>query len=161
MIKEVQGDILKLIKELEEQDKYVVVLHQANCFNTLGRARGIAGVLDKAYPQIATVDQATIKGDPNKLGTYTKARIHERLWIINVYGQYNYGMNKNIVYTDYNALGQGLVEAVNEVLQFIPNAAFVLPKRIGSGLSNGSYEIIRNTILEPIFSNLDSYFVYI
>ena len=70
-------------------------------------------------------------------------------------------MNKNIVYTDYNALGQGLVEAVNEVLQFIPNAAFVVPKYIGSGLSNGSYEIIRNTILEPIFSNLDSYFVYI
>ena len=58
-------DILKYFEE--NKDKKLILFHQTNCFNTLGRARWLAGVLDKKFIEIVQADQKTIKGDKEKL----------------------------------------------------------------------------------------------
>lgn len=163
-IQEVHQDIIQFIEDFEilnkDNDKTLVVIHQANCFNTLKNARGIAGVLGTSYPQIAVADDETRKGDENKLGTYTKAHIHDRLVIFNAYGQYSYGMDPNNVYTRYNRLESAL-EAIKEFsLMTLTNPVFLMPKNIGSGLANGNYDIIRNTIIESLYSDTDCTLIY-
>lgn len=154
MITTLKGDILDTINKFQKNhpDKTLIVIHQANCFNTLGKARGIAGVLDKAYPQIAVADQATIKGDKSKLGQYSKAKINEGLWIFNAYGQYTYGMQKNIVYTDYEALQNSLGLITTLVDTYLSNPVYLIPLFIGQGLANGDSNIIQPMIKE-LFSD--------
>lgn len=161
MINTVKGDILNTIKKFQEDNpnKTLIVIHQANCFNTLGRARGIAGVLDKAYPQIAVADQATVKGDKSKLGQFSKAKINERLWIFNAYGQYKYGMSKDIVYTDYDALQNSLGLITTLVNSYIPNPVYLIPLYIGQGLANGDSSIIQPMIKE-LFSDQELILIY-
>ena len=110
MINETKGDVAEFLNDFKNRNpnKTLVLIHQCNCFNTLGRARGFAGVLDKMFPQIVVADQATTKGDGNKLGQYSKAKIDDNLWIFNAYGQYYYGMSPDIMYTDYDALQNSL-----------------------------------------------------
>lgn len=161
MINQYEGDILKFINSFKTRypNKTLIVIHQANCFNTLGKARGIAGVLDKAYPAIATADQATVRGDKSKLGQYSKAKINESLWIFNAYGQYRYGMDKNIVYTDYDALQNSLGLITTLVSTYISDPVYLIPKYIGQGLANGDSKIIQ-PMLESLFQDTDAYFIY-
>ena len=161
MINTVKGDILNIIKKFQEDNpnKTLIVIHQANCFNTLGRARGIAGVLDKAYPQIAVADQATVKGDKSKLGQFSKAKINERLWIFNAYGQYKYGMSKDVVYTDYDALQNSLGLITTLVNSYIPNPVYLIPLYIGQGLANGDSNVIQPMIKE-LFSDQELILIY-
>lgn len=162
MIYETKGDILDFINNFRNKNPYktLIVIHQANCFNTLGKARGIAGVLDKAYPQIAVADQATVKGDKSKLGQYSFAKINNNLWIYNAYGQYNYGMSKDIVYTDYDALQNSLGVITTVCNLYVNSPVYLLPQHIGSGLANGDYEHIRNEIINPLFQNYETYLIY-
>lgn len=162
MINTVKGDILNIIKKFQEDNpnKTLIVIHQANCFNTLGKARGIAGVLDKAYPQIAVADQATVKGDKSKLGQFSKAKINERLWIFNAYGQYKYGMSKDVVYTDYDALQNSLGLITTLVNSYIPNPVYLIPLYIGAGLANGNHDKILNEIIKPLFAQEELILIY-
>ena len=137
-------DILKYLEE--NKDKKLILFHQTNCFNTLGRARGLAGVLDKKFIEIVQADQKTIKGDKEKLGTYIPVKISDNLTIVNLYGQYNYGMNPNIIYTDYAALKKSFDSAIDN----LPMKEFdkiLIPLYIGSGLANGDKNIILNDII--------------
>ena len=163
-IQEVHQDIIQFIEDFEilnkDNDKTLVVIHQANCFNTLKNARGIAGVLGTSYPQIAVADDETRKGDEDKLGTYTKAHIHDRLVIFNAYGQYSYGMDPNNVYTRYNRLESAL-EAIKEFsLMTLTNPVFLMPKFIGANLANGDHNKIMEDIIKPLFEESETYLIY-
>ena len=116
-------------------------------------------MLDKAYPQIAVADQATVKGDKSKLGQFSKAKINERLWIFNAYGQYKYGMSKDVVYTDYDALQNSLGLITTLVNSYIPNPVYLIPLYIGQGLANGDSNIIQPMIKE-LFSDQELILIY-
>lgn len=159
-IKYVKGDILKLLEEYK--DKSVILFHQCNCFCTLGRARGLAGILDKEFPQIVVADHKTIKGDKNKLGSYTYAIIHNKLTIVNLYGQYDYGMNPNKIYTDYWALDISFNKSLDELLKNYDEKPYLfIPYNIGSGLANGDRNIIHKNIflkrLVSIYTKMPNY----
>lgn len=144
-IQEKKCDIIELLNEMKDTSK--ILFHQANCFNTLGKARGLAGVLDKQFPQIVKVDQETEKGDINKLGTYTYAEIDKNLIIVNLYGQYHYGMDKNTVYTHYISLEKAFKGALKELqFKFHKEPVLLIPRDIGSGLANGDKDKIHKII---------------
>ena len=65
MIKYIKGDLIK------EAFNYDVVIHGCNCFNTMGA--GIAKQLASNFPELKTVDDNTIYGSLDKIGTYTYA----------------------------------------------------------------------------------------
>jgi O-acetyl-ADP-ribose deacetylase (regulator of RNase III) len=70
--------------------KYIALLHQANCFNTMnsGVAKKIREELTRAYD----ADCMTVKGDVTKLGTFSYAAFADLGgFVVNLYGQYNYG----------------------------------------------------------------------
>lgn len=102
MIKYVKGDLL----ELAERGFFDVIVHGCNCFNTMGA--GIAAQIAKKYRFAYEADQATKRGDIDKLGTYSWSRkaaektTEDVLFtIINAYTQYHYG--KGSVFFDYQA----------------------------------------------------------
>lgn len=162
MIVEVKSDILELIKilQIENPNTCICVLHQANCFNTLGNAKGIARVLANAFPEIVAADNTTEKGDRGKLSTFTHAPIRENLHVFNCYGQYNYGSDPDVTYTDIESLGHSMGAVHSQMHKFVPDAIYILPKFIGSGLANGDYESIRREAIEPVFSDSRCFLVY-
>lgn len=80
------------VVEAFKTGNYYALLHQANCFNTMNS--GVAKAIREEFPAAYRADCATIKGDQFKLGTYSYAAIGElSAYIVNLYGQYNYGYN--------------------------------------------------------------------
>ena len=80
------------------------------------------------------------------MGTYIPVKISNNFTIVNLYGQYNYGMNPNIIYTDYVALKKAFDSAIDN----LPMKEFdkiLIPLYIGSGLANGDKNIILNDII--------------
>lgn len=69
--------------------------HGCNCFNTMGK--GMAVEVRTTCPDMYYVDCQTKKGDRNKLGTFTKAKIGNDNQIgFNLYSQYTYWDTKDM-----------------------------------------------------------------
>jgi O-acetyl-ADP-ribose deacetylase (regulator of RNase III) len=79
--------------------------HQANCQNTMNS--GVAKALRVKWPQVYEADCQTIKGDRDKLGSLSMT-LCEHGPIFNLYGQYIYGYDRSVQYTDLDALDKAL-----------------------------------------------------
>ena len=80
------------------------------------------------------------------------------MYIFNVYGQFGYGRQKNIVYTQEEFLMQGLRDARAKALSYGP-CVFLLPLYIGAGLANGNLPSIKKS-MEEIFKDDEVIFIY-
>lgn len=140
MFESIKGDLL-LALDKQEVD---YIIHQCNCFNSFGK--GIAFSIKQKYPKAYLADQATIRGDKNKLGNFTKGSN-----VYNVYGQYTYGYNP--VETIYDKLEEGLVKVLEDIVtNKIGNKVVVGVPSIGCGLAGGDWEVVKgilNKVLEP------------
>ena len=128
-----------------------VIIHQANCFNTM--RSGIAKTIVELYPEAVEADHRTIKGDRSKLGTFTSTGpCSDGRIIINMYSQYEYGNDR--CYTDYLAMGQALLEFIEdyESSYAITKEPLVVgvPYKIGCGLAGGDWNKV-NGILMDLF----------
>ena len=143
----IKKDLIKAFKENEIN----VIIQQCNCFNTQGS--GLAKNIRQEYPEVYSVDAATIKGDRSKLGTFTHAVINRENispvgYIINLYGQYRYGKG---LQTDYDAQRTGF----KSIVEFLNNHGSVdtikigLPL-IGCGLAGGDWSIVKQIIQEEL-----------
>lgn len=139
MIEEIQGDVFKA--------KEQVLIHGCNCHNAMGA--GIAKKIREIYTGAWLVDQKTLWGDKNKLGTYSfwsgqHFCYNQNITVINLYSQYKYGHTE--VYADYEAIRKGL-----ETLEFVyRGASFAMP-RIGAGLAGGDWATIKK-IIKDVFT---------
>ena len=118
--------------------------HCCNCFNTMGA--GFARVAAEQFPELYAADQATERGDMDKLGSYSKASIVRPEFSIvgyNLYGQYAYSRYKPML--DYEALRLSL-EALNEDMK----GRRVLLPAIGGGLAGGSPLLIMRIAEEAL-----------
>lgn len=79
--------------------------HQANCQNTMNS--GVAKALRAEWPQVYEADCQTVKGDRGKLGSLSFT-LCEHGPIFNLYGQYIYGYDRSVQYTDLEALDKAL-----------------------------------------------------
>ena len=127
----VYGDLIDLAKKGE----FDVIVHGANCFNTMGG--GIAKQIRDQFPEAYAADCATRKGDRAKLGQYTFATVNN-LTIINAYTQYDFNRyGKSADLFDYEAFAYIL----NDLVPAYPGKRFGFPL-IGTGLAGGDPIII-------------------
>jgi O-acetyl-ADP-ribose deacetylase (regulator of RNase III) len=154
-VKIIKGDMVVSYKN-NELDAYA---HQANCFCTM--KRGIAPLLVKANHSVGVVDRATVSGDRNKLGTFTKTpRTNCTTAIYNIYGQYHWSKykvapNRN---TDYEALKKGLSSIMWDVISSnydkpCGNAPTLGLPLIGCGLAGGDWEGVVLPMIKELFEN--------
>ena len=129
----VKGDLIDLAK----QGQFDVIIHGCNCFNTMGA--GIAKTIKNNWPQVYEEDCKTLKGDKNKLGTYTAVNVGN-LIIINAYTQYTYGTKQ-----DYEMNYKAIQSVFKKIKSDFTGKKFGFPK-IGAGLAGGDWNIISDII---------------
>lgn len=125
-MKIIKGNLL----DLADEGNFDIIVHGCNCHNTMGS--GIARQIAERYPQAYAADCATVKGDYNKLGTFTKSATHKFV-IVNAYTQYNYNKQHHkedlFEYISFALILQKLVHTVGD-------CRFGFPM-IGMGLAGG------------------------
>jgi O-acetyl-ADP-ribose deacetylase (regulator of RNase III) len=137
---------------IEALDKGEVsaIAHQANCQNTM--KSGVAKAIVERWPAVAEADQATKKGDPDKLGTLSFTPVFcedcEIRPVFNLYGQYTYGREKGVVYTDVKALGNAMAQ-MKLFLDSIGIKRVGLPK-LGAGLGGAKWEDVESAIITEL-----------
>jgi len=111
-IKHTKGNLL----DLAEAGEFDIVVQGCNCFNTMGG--GIAREIRERYPQLAEVDNETMRGDYKKLGTWTCDTAGNNLYeflIINAYTQYDMSKGEDVFeYTAFELILQKLCHAYGD-----------------------------------------------
>ena len=131
MLKHTKGNLL----DLAEAGDFDIVVQGCNCFNTMGG--GIAREIRERYPVVASVDMETVKGDYNKLGTWTECDAGEknRFTVINAYTQYNMSTGEDVFeYAAFALILQKLEKAYGDKRIGLPY--------IGMGLAGGQKKVI-------------------
>ena len=123
------------------------IIHQANCYHTMGA--GIAKRIRTVYPEAFKADCDTIRGDINKLGTFSVAYTKDGSYIYNLYGQHKFGRDKR--YTNYEAVYTGL-SSIKEHMIDNTIKSVNIPMKMGCNNAGGSWKVI-NTIIYDIFDN--------
>lgn len=135
-MKSLKGDLL----QFAEDGKFDVIIHGCNCFCLMGK--GIALSIKNKFPEAYKADLETIKGDKNKLGTYSSAET-ENFTIVNAYTQYHWAGNGRKA--DYDAIRN----VMNLIKQNFSGKRIGYPL-IGAGLAGGNWEIISEIINEEL-----------
>lgn len=141
-----------------EQGDINVIVHQANCYHTMGS--GIAKIIREEYPEAYEADCKTIKGT-EKLGTYSTAFIKrgDREFVIaNLYGQGGFDKRKQgLRDTNYDALHDALVSLRDDILKANEGTSRTItigvPYGIGCGLGGGRWGIVTAIIQVVFFGN--------
>jgi len=144
-MKYTNGDIVKLGLD----GKFDVIVQGCNCMCTMGK--GLAPQIKRAFPGAYEADLKTIKGDRDKLGSYSF--YHEKdidLFVVNAYTQYDYrktygGTSINV---DYEA-----IETVFTLLNKDYKGKQVGIPKIGAGLAGGDWDKI-SEIIERVTPDL-------
>lgn len=126
------GDLVELAKN----GGFDVIVHGCNCHCNMGA--GIAKTIRETWPEAYAADCATKKGDRDKMGTFSFAKVGD-LTIVNLYTQYNYTRDK--IDVEYEFLEEGL----RRVKEAFPGKRIGLPM-IGAGLAGGAWHIIKEII---------------
>ena len=129
-LKHAKGNLL----DMAEAGDFDIIVQGCNCFNTMGG--GLAREIRERYPLAAMADNATIKGDYNKLGNYTVAyNMAPHFTIINAYTQYNMSRGTDVFeYTAFQLILQKLLFAYGDKRIGLPY--------IGMGLAGGDPDTI-------------------
>ena len=137
------GDLLSVA----EMGVFDIIVHGVNCFNTMGS--GIAKQIRVKWPAVNEVDQATAKGDYNKLGNYTSVEVdvnnaNNKLLVVNAYTQYHYNRTQ-----EHNDLFEyvSFMMILQKLAFLYPKANYGLPM-IGMGLAGGDATMIIEIIEE-------------
>lgn len=175
-MKYVKGNLL----DLAEQGQFDIVVHGANCQNTMNS--GIAKEIRERFPKAYLADQVTEKADIDKMGCFTQAyidgvryehplkdfgfdefeadertegarKIRYSFTILNAYTQYTYGYDDK-QYVDYNAVKQAFKQ-IKLLYDMNPQASLRIgiPK-IGSKRGGGDWNVIEKIIDDMGFSDL-------
>ena len=135
-MKIIEGDLLKLALNKE----FDVIIHGCNCYCSMGA--GIAQSVKKIFPEAFEVDEKTINGSKEKMGTISYAKVfrntHEII-IVNAYTQYHW-KGKGVL-VDY--------DAIKSVMKIISKKFYgkrIAYPMIGAGLAGGDWNIISKII---------------
>lgn len=126
MLQHAKGNLL----DMAEEGKFEVILQGCNCFNSMGG--GIAREIASRYKDVVRVDSETVKGDYNKLGTFTigVAPGQTNFLVLNCYTQYGVSGGEDV----FEYLAFELI--LQKVLRYYGTYNIGLPY-IGMGLAGG------------------------
>lgn len=125
--------------------EFSVIAHGCNCFNTMGS--GIAKEIKDRIPEAYVVDQATIKGDEDKLGDYTLAETKHGL-VANLYTQYTYWLEGELVIWD--KVEEALTKLINGRGGVVEKPLCIGIPYIGCGLAQGKEEDLLITLQKVV-----------
>ena len=110
---------------------------------------GFAKNLVEAFPEVRMVDAATVRGDSDKLGTFSAFSVTAGKTIFNLYSQYFYGQmlydveGEILPYTDYEAMKRGL----NSICTYLCGSSWMyreikigIPYHMGCRNGGGSWD---------------------
>lgn len=140
------SDNVNLLTWFDEQTVPTGIVHQCNCFHTMGG--GIALQIAKRYPEAVHADRQTIIGDTKKLGTFSVATVSKDplKLLYNLYSQFTFGNGRQ---TSYDALVDGLTRVkINAITNNLVKLG--IPHNMGAGLGGGNWDII-DAILRTLF----------
>lgn len=124
------------------------LIHQANTQCIFGA--GVALRIKNYYPEAYAADCKTIKGDIEKLGTYSVAQSKkDGKHIYNLYAQHSMGITRR--HTNYEAFYKGLV-AIRDSIWNLGLNSVSIPNGIGCRLGGGDFRIIK-PMIEVVFEN--------
>lgn len=138
-------------KDIFDFPELDIIVHQANCFCTMGF--GIAKEIKRRFPAVYQADCQTKKGDKNKLGTISGAFVEhlgKTIQIVNLYSQYNYGHRG--CFTDYKAMENGL----QEIAYRYENENIGIPYGMGCNSAGGDWNIVFS-LIQKCFKNKNIY----
>ncbi len=126
------------------------IFHQVNCRNSFGR--GLSRSIADKWPKVKTAyhDFCEGKAGYDLLGQYQVVKIDDKLSVVNVFGQLNYGNSAttNLIYTDYQKFQEALEKF--RVDNQVEDRYCHFPKLIGCGLAGGDWNKVSG-ILETLF----------
>lgn len=132
---------------MESNETYIC--HQVNCQNAMGA--GVAKALYEKWPSVKAEYHAFCskhRTPADLLGVHQLVSVDEDKWVINIFGQLEFGRSKKKVYTDYIALEK----AFATISQF--DGSFAFPYGFGCGLANGDWNIVYG-LIEKYFADKD------
>lgn len=139
-MKSVEGDLVKLALAGE----FDVIVHGCNCQCVMGA--GVAKAIRDTFPEAYQADLATPKGDRNKLGTISHARVDRGgsdLLIVNAYTQFHWRGEGVLV--DYAA-----VRAAFAAIKATFAGRRIGYPMIGAGLARGDWRTLARIIDEEL-----------
>jgi O-acetyl-ADP-ribose deacetylase (regulator of RNase III) len=119
-----------------------VIIHQANCYATMGA--GIAKQIVNLYPAVLDADRQyhLPVGSRDRLGHTSHAWVngpHGRLLVVNLYGQHRYGKG---LMTEYEAFKRGLRSILHRLKKVKGEHKIGLPFGVGCGLAGGKWDVV-------------------
>lgn len=136
--------ITERIGDLLDQKDLTHIAHQANLGHTFGA--GLALQIGRRFPYATDADRGTPLNDRRKLGTYSigVSPDGDGPNIVNLYSQDGWS-------TDYSALHEALTNLEEFLRPSDRVAALGLPRGLGCGIANGSWERVRR-IIDSVFA---------
>jgi hypothetical protein len=127
-----------------------LLIHQANCFHTMGA--GIARVIASKYPEAQVADIST---PPNmsKMGTWSEAMIDDEFSVMNMYTQG--APERGVKATSYDACHdafEALSERCNMSQLHFP-IKISIPFLYGSDIAGGNFHVILALLKQHFGSN--------
>jgi len=117
-----------------------IVIHQVNCKGVMGS--GVALAIRKKWPEVYKAYMKHFK--KAKLGMIQVIEIKKNLYVINLFGQEQYGRNRR--YTDYSALQTCLEKVRDWKAKNHPNLKIYIPYKMSCGNAGGNWDIVSKII---------------
>lgn len=135
-----------------------VIAHCCNCMNTM--KSGIAPQIAKAFPYAWDADQETVRGDKQKLGSFSLAiaepEDEDRLGyacpdVFNLYGQYGFTKRQQgLRDADYDAIFNSLEAMAFKLIDWGAEDLIVGLPAIACGLAGSKWRVIEAMIEETL-----------
>lgn len=136
MVKQINGDILEF--------KENMMIHQVNCKGIMGA--GLAKSIKTEYPEVFEDYKDAISmynyNETRLLGSYTMTALEKDRYIVNLFGQDEYGTDRR--YTSYSAIIRGLFAIFQRAKKY--NYSIAIPHKMGSYRGGGNWIYIYNYI---------------
>jgi O-acetyl-ADP-ribose deacetylase (regulator of RNase III) len=137
---------INLLNWFDEQPVSCGIIHQCNCFHTMGA--GIAKQIALRYPEAVEADRETRFGSRDKLGTFSVAitsTAPPEKRVYNLYGQFDFGTDSRK--TSYDALVDGLAKVKSHAIGH-DLTRIGIPHNIGCKLGGGNWSLVYKIVAD-------------
>jgi O-acetyl-ADP-ribose deacetylase (regulator of RNase III) len=143
MIKTVAGNILDSTEDC--------ICQQVNCHGVMGA--GVAKAIAEKWPLVKSLYTWKCRQQFNLgelLGYVQSINIGDDRFVLNIFGQLDYGRDKYKRYTDYSAL----TKAFDTIRTKYNGYSLAFPYGFGCGLANGDWKIV-SQMIDTYFKDFD------
>lgn len=140
--------MVEIIEKDLFQAQIDIVVHSANCQNTM--SSGVAKLVKERFPEAYAADLETTKGDKDKLGKFSAAKVNnpefpQIKYVINCYTQFTFGTDKR--QTNYEAFYNSLEAVRNNLIDKKRQDLVIgMPYKIASDRGGASWAVIEAMI---------------